>query len=477
MFARKSLVAAVLAATTSIMTGCSSLPQSSMSEIINESKVPVTGLEKGLIGGQKMKPIEYRPLSRTDYFKLVRLVESEPVPDIQIEPFTITNGSPYDAMRLLLEGTGLNVTMPSSVAIKTGVYTSYMEGSLESVVSRLADSINVFWYYKNGGFNLKESERFVFKMPPMISVQNAEAIKNSLERIGANDVALDTQFNTVVLTAKKNTLPAIERYVENVNLSSSLVVYDTWIWEVTLSEGYQTGIKWENFKLGDSNFSITGSGGFASDPATTKDLVGGLSYATPNLSLSMLMSFLEEHGELETLSHPKLSALSGTEAELSVGEKEDYLSELASTVSTTGDTTQSTATTKTLETGLSLKVRPNYEAGSVFTELQLKISDFIRFKDVVASGTTLSLPKTMDRELKTVTRIQPGEFFILGGVNLTRKSKDSAGVPLSKSNNLEIPVSRSEETEKSELVMVMRPRVVLFSEPPVQPEKEVGDES
>lgn len=462
----------LIASSVALLSGCAYIPDKFSPDysVMDNETVPDEVSRSSLDSDRNLPSIEYRKAGSDEYFKISRMDDNDPIPDVDVMWFSVNNASVYDTLRILLLDVGINLSMSHETANKTGMYMTHGKGSLPHLVEQIADASDLFYRHKNNTLSFRNKESFVFKIPPMLDEETREGVKLTLESLGAQGVSIDSRFNAVTFEATRNKLKAIEDYLKNVSKSGSVIIYDTWIWEVSLNESNRAGVKWEDFSYMKGNTAIDISGGGdIGDLDSATDLIGGIAHATENFSLNMLVSFLKKHGSLSTLSHPKISLMSGSNAKLEVGEEVKYVSELTSTVSTTGDTTQSSAETETLSTGLKLNIRGAFESESVYSKIGLEISDLLRFNEFTASGTVLSLPHTMIRKVETDTRMEPGEYFILGGVNMSRKQNDDTGTPsLFGKAGIGMPLSKADSMEKSELVIVMRPRVIVFDESPEQ---------
>lgn len=411
--------------------------------------------------------IEYRSPGQDHYFRVSRMEPTDPLPEVGIQVLSVNNASVYDSLRMLLLDLNINLSMSHTIANKTGMYMVHGEGTLPYIVEEIAKATNLFYTYKNNTLSFSERETFVFKIPPMLDEEAENDIINTLVSLGIDSSAIDTRFNTVTFQADRRQLKPARSYLESIAQAGSVIVFDTWIWEVALNKEHRSGVRWDELNIGSGNTSLNLSGGVLSSAESTANLLGAIAHTTDKLSVSGLVSFLKNHGTLSTLSQPKISLISGSSAKMEVGEEVKYVSELTSTVSSSGDTTQSSATTETLSTGLKLDIYGAFEQDTVFSKIGLDISDLLRFNEFTASGTVLSLPHTVIRKVETDTRIKPGEYFILGGVNMSRKQNDDSSTPgLFGMDWLTLPFSKSKATTKSELVIVMRPRVIVFAEAP-----------
>lgn len=476
--------AVALAVSMAALSGCASLPgeleyEGDLHSIQVKADVPDEVKAANLKQSWALPPIEYKPTGSDDYFKVSRMEKSDPIPDVGIQVLSVNNASVYDSLRMLLLDLNINLSMSYNVANKTGMYMAHGEGSLPYIVDEIARAANLFYSYRNNTLSFSEEETFVFKVPPMLNDEAEQDIIDTLVSMGIQSSAIDSRYNTITFRASRNDLKAVESYLYSISEAGSVVVFDTWIWEVSLNKDNRSGVRWDNLQVGDADATISLTGGSVASGEAVADLVGAITKTTDNLSLTALVRFLESHGNLATLSQPRISLISGSTATMEVGEELKYVSELTSTVSTSGDTTQSSATTETLSTGLKLSIFGAFEKESVFSKIKIEVSDLLRFNEFTASGTVLSLPHTVIRKIQTDTRIEPGKYFILGGVNMTREQNDNSESPgLFGISWLKMPLSKDESINKSELIIVMRPRVIVFNEKPkslLDPVKDVTE--
>ena len=95
-----------------------------------------------------------------------------------------------------------------------------------------------------------------------------------------------------------------------------------------------------------------------------------------------------------------------------------------------------------------------FQEGTIATDLELKISDLVKFDITQTFGTTLKAPWITKKEMKTIVRARPGDLILLGGMGNTKQSDDrSGGVG---------GLAKKSEASRSEIVLAMRPRLVRF---------------
>jgi hypothetical protein len=80
---------------------------------------------------------------------------------------------------------------------------------------------------------------------------------------------------------------------------------------------------------------------------------------------------------------------------------------------------------------------------------------------VTMAGTTIELPKTSSSEVNTLVRSRPNDVILLAGIQIQRSNNDTLGLP-GPGGRLVLPTRSEKSVERSELVIVLRPRVKRF---------------
>jgi len=388
--------------------------------------------------------------------------DSDPLPDIKIKGLSFANASPYDVMRVVLAGTDISFTIRNEAAnssvMRHSVSAVNMSGKLSRVLDQLSDSVGFYWTYKNGVIDVTPDNQFIANLPPSNDV--FESLPFMLKTLGATDIFLDKTSRTVAYRATKVAQRKVSSYLDHIRKTRSLIVYDTFIWEVILSDASNMGIQWNKFNaskvMPSSQFALTTSGGQANNAAA----IGlGVVYNTSAFALDLLAQFLQSQGTLQNISQPKLMMINGGTAQFRNGVTTNYVSQVGST--TNGAATTTSVTTASVLSGIDLKISGDIFDGTVNTQVQLALNDLQAFNQFTALGTDLKLPQTANREISTVIRSRPRDTIMIAGINIARSQNDAAGLPGS-GGMIAAATSRVKSAERSELVIVMRPRVIKF---------------
>ncbi|CAH0541583.1 Type 3 secretion system secretin [Vibrio marisflavi CECT 7928] len=247
------------------------------------------------------------------------------------------------------------------------------------------------------------------------------------------------------------------------------VILEAKIIEVTLSDGYQQGINWSNLSLGDGKVVIERLG---ASTLPGLDDIGTLLNGQTNITVSDgtfsgVLSFMQTQGDVNVLSSPRVTAANNQKAVIKVGTDEYFVTDVSSVVYSGTDT----ETTFDIEltpffSGISLDVTPQIdEQGNVILHVHpavIEVED--QDKSITYGSDTITLPLALSsvRESDSVIRAQDGDVVVIGGLMKTNVSNEVSKIPflgdLPGLGHLFRNVS--EYTQKTELVILLKPTVV-----------------
>ncbi len=249
------------------------------------------------------------------------------------------------------------------------------------------------------------------------------------------------------------------------------VILEAKILEVTLSDGYQQGINWSNMSFGNGKVVIDRIGA-ATSTLPGLDTIGTLLSGQTNITVSdgsfqSVLSFMSTQGDLNVLSSPRVTAANNQKAVIKVGSDEYYVTDLTSVVGS-GDNTQAAPNVELTPffSGISLDVTPQIDdKGNVLLHVHPSVIEVEQQdKEITYNDSTFTLPlaRSSIRESDSVIRAQDGDVVVIGGLMKTDTTKKVSKVPFLG----DIPAlghlfrNTSELTEKTELVILLKPTVV-----------------
>ncbi|HUK04921.1 MAG TPA: secretin N-terminal domain-containing protein, partial [Burkholderiales bacterium] len=331
------------------------------------------------------------------------------------------------------------------------------------------------------------------------------------------NVVLSPQSGVIVVRALPSELRSVEQYLRAMRISiERQVMLEAKIIDVTLNEGYQSGINWAAFPNrqtsvgqvspgtllqrsgGDTGtFQATGSSNVG-QTASSSVGPGGLSVPDPTLaaftgaslinravaggsvvglvlqsaSFAALLNFLETQGKVQVLSSPRVSTLNNQKAVLKVGTDEFFVTNIqsATTIATaTGVNTGTPVPTVTVQpffSGIVLDVTPQIdENGQIILHIHPSVSQVTtdtKQIDLGAAGQLrLPLAKSDVNETDTIVRVSDGNVVALGGLMKLELSDSRGGLPGVGDN----PVGNffrntDKQLVKKEMVVLLKPTII-----------------
>ena len=176
---------------------------------------------------------------------------------------------------------------------------------------------------------------------------------------------------------------------------------------------------------------------------------------TENFYISL--DALETNNIIDVTSTPKLSALNGHEATITVGETQYYQQETVQiTPNISGGSTLSNRTWQSVNANLTVTIKPFVSAdGYVTLEISVQQDDF------TPRAAPDAPPGNSTQTFQSLIRVKNGEMILMGGLEKDAKSESGRGTPLLS----RIPVikwffsSKSKEKEKSKLHIFIKPTI------------------
>lgn len=327
-------------------------------------------------------------------------------------------------------------------------------------------------------------------------------LKTSLQAIVGNkegrSVVVSPQSGIVVVRAMWDEMRNVQHFLKAAQLSVDReVILEAKILEVQLNDGYQSGVNWAAFHLGENsgfsggiispgttlhtfpsslsgNGSAVGSSPLTSTPGSSITSSGGplfgLAFQTSNFA--SLLSFLETQGTVHVLSSPRIATLNNQKAVLKVGTDEFFVTNVSTTTGVTGvnGTTAPTAsvTVQPFFSGVALDVTPQIDKeGNVILHVHPSVSNVTQQTKQIDLGSavgTFNLPLASSSisETDSVVRGRDGQIFAIGGLMRQASTYDRSQVP----GSGDMPIlstllgNTNQLTQKRELVILLKPTVV-----------------
>jgi hypothetical protein len=385
--------------------------------------------------------------------------ETNPLPTEEIGPFELRSETLAGALQLILADYEIPMAFETNAAMTKTITVANLHGPLNSVVARVCSLADLYCAFEEGTLVIKDQQTFTVSVPPIggTNIDVLASLATGLQAITGKTPITDAGTRTIVYEATNRTAKMAEAYFQRIRANTALIVFQVYIWEVALSSGNSTGIDWSRItRFGKFKTGISFPGGVGAD--FTPISIGLPTEGGVNFGADNVIEFMTTYGAVKTISQPQVTVLSGAQATLRAADTVNYVSSLTRTIDN-GDESVSTET-DSVDTGFTLTIASAWDNATVYGTLSIKLQEFLEFDSFEAQGTTLKLPKTTERELSTQIRMRPGDSLLIAGLVRERDNLDKSGpgfkAPI-------IPTSRTAATSNTELVFLLKPKVIVYT--------------
>ncbi|MFQ5862839.1 MAG: secretin and TonB N-terminal domain-containing protein [Candidatus Brocadiales bacterium] len=249
--------------------------------------------------------------------------------------------------------------------------------------------------------------------------------------------------------------------------------------EVTLDDEYNYGINWDmvfnlrgkNRPGGDTALAQGGTAArsLVSGGVLVRDIAnfGDFSQFTIGTGdLQLVIDALNEQGEVNVISSPKVSTLNNQTAIIRASTEETFFSTETTFIETSPGvrTPQTTITKDRRDIGVTLDVTPQISSSGVITmNIHPAVTELAGTREFTSGDQKATAPVLTVRETDTVVRVGDGETIVIGGLMKDKKTVTEQRFPLF----WRIPgvgkifSSKKEEIDKTDLAIFLTPTVLL----------------
>lgn len=412
------------------------------------------------------------------------VTEDDSFPSEMVGPFELRGETLAGALQLILADYDISLAFETEQGLTRRITVANLRGDLGKVVHQVCSLANLYCSYEDGTVVVKDTQTFTVTLPPIGSDDEDEFLDDVAEGLGAilnpggagaagQEPIVDPTTRTIVYSATQRTADIASRYFQRLRANTAMIVFETYIWEVSLNSGNSMGVDW--FKLAQfSKFNT----GIAVDGSVGADFTNPISIGLPTASGEFdgetgdLLEFLSQFGAVKTISQPQITVLSGSEAELRVADTQNYVSQIATTLSEGQATTS--VNTDSVDTGFTLTIGSTWDKATVYANVDIELTDVKQIDNFAFSDTSsdptdptaestqtrIQLPQTSERQLSTQIRVRPGDSVLIAGLVRENDNFNERGIGVMEPI---LPDSRTAQAENLELVILLRPRVVVYT--------------
>lgn len=432
---------------------------------------PVTAEERQQAVNERPDSVMYLPLG-ADVLVPTRIA-GDKLPSEVVGPFELRSETLAGALQLILADYDVSIAFETEKGLTNKVTVANLKGPLYQVVNRVCSLADLYCSYEEETLVVKDMQTFAVTLPPLADADGGgnfigDVIQGLSAVLGGNGTTpvSDPTTRTIIYSATQRTSKLAENYFQRLRANTAMIVFETYIWEVSLNAGNSAGVDWDQIRsFGDFNTSIDFSGSVAAD-FTNPVSIGLPTTKALGANPAKLLEFLSQFGAVKTISQPQITVLSGSEAELRVADTQNYVSEVSSTIS--GDNTTTSVSTDSVDSGFTLTIGSSWDKSTVYSNVNINLTNVVTIDDFAfdtddgGGQTTIQLPQTTERELATQIRVRPGDSVLIAGLVREVDNFSSRGPGFMQPV---LPDSRTAKTENLELVILLRPRVIVYTSP------------
>ncbi len=284
-------------------------------------------------------------------------------------------------------------------------------------------------------------------------------------------VMTNPQAGLVVVKALPHELHSVKDFLQKSELSvKRQVVLETKILEVRLNDGFQAGINWGaisgQLSLSQSNSSNSSLSDIIFDNGGGVESLISTVLDVPDIT--KLLFLLEEQGNVQVLSSPRISTVNNQKAVIRVGSDEFFVTGLSNSTTSSASSIVNTPEVEldSFFSGIALDVTPQIsEEGEVILHVHPMVTTVTdQIKEIDIAGSAFSLPLALRdvRESDSIVKARSGQVVVLGGL----MQETTSDVDTKRAFLGDIPVvnllfkAKQKTTVKTELVILMQPIVV-----------------
>lgn len=371
--------------------------------------------------------IPYRPVKK--YFQNNISIDS-----LKRISCNINNGNCQDIIIDIFERMHINYHFITPVTKQISIFLNNID--LYSFLKTLLVGTNFSWNEQGGifFFGVFDLEKSLISSR-IISMQNrsVDKIQDRIPDMLKSNLHIQTfaEMNAIIVSGDQKHINDIEFFIKSLDTKVPLVTIDVIIVETKKSVNNDSGI---SMGVGDSPAVTKGvlspGADFTLNATDLNNLIKGINgFGTINLgkvlpNFYMNLKFLEETGNIELQSTPKLSTLSGNEASLKSGETKYYKEVQSSLYGAQNPVESKSYIWKNVEANLSLKIIPFVSKDSSITlNIELEQSEFTPRTDAEAP------PGLTTRSFKSIISVKSNDVVLLGGIERNASEKSSEGLP------------------------------------------------
>jgi MSHA type pilus biogenesis protein MshL len=293
-----------------------------------------------------------------------------------------------------------------------------------------------------------------------------EELGRILTEKGRAGLAINKTAGLIQVTDRPSALRNVDRYLATLGTTvQRQVEIEAKLYDVTLSDQFQLGLDWQQIiKSHGGELQLAGSPTVTSPAGGVQLRENAFSMIFSNQNTSVILTALQEQGDVSVISQPRLRTLNNQTALIKVGTDTPFFSQniffLPSTSPTAAATLVQQDEYQLITIGTILAITPQIAAsGSITLDISPVITSLV---DTKIGPNRTTAPVIDIKQASTLVRVNDGETVILGGLIQTATAKTLRKIPVVG----DIPVlgklfqGKFDAKQKRELVIFLTPKII-----------------
>jgi type IV pilus assembly protein PilQ len=278
-------------------------------------------------------------------------------------------------------------------------------------------------------------------------------------------VSVDIELNSFIVSGPSQHIERFKKFIAYIDKPVPVILIEVMLLEVNKTATVETGISWGIGKEpATTQGNIYPTTDLTLGATTVNRIIGGfngfgswnLGQVVPNFFAKI--KAMETNGDIKIRSAPKLSALNGHRANLSIGETTYYAVTQRDIIGSQNPQTSTITNFYPIDAEFAISIKPLVSGdGQITLEINVIQSNF-NGKQVAENAP----PGVNSREFNSIIRVKDQDMVILGGLEEKIKNDTGSGVPLL----ARIPIikwlfsNRKREDTKKKLTVLIKPTII-----------------
>jgi len=364
-------------------------------------------------------------------------------------------------------------------------FTSY-QGTLGNLLDILRRANAIISQQRGDFIYLGTLARYSVDLPQDTGIM--ETIASEIGALGGEDVVQSVTSGQVIYKAQPDVHDSlIGPFLDRVSDNLAMVTIQVAVVSLALNDSTSQGFDWNAFRLGVTTVNQGGAsgneGGVEGGTGGGVPSLGSVIDASANafsigrtaegtlfgkaatFTIGGALNFLSTFGDTQITQNVELRTVSGQEVVLRSGQEVPYVSGVTNTINE--GTSTGSVQTETIQTGLTLTMRPFFDSatGLVTLNLNLEQRQILQFVELSAGDGvgTITQPLTQDQNLTDLIRTPVGQTIVVGGVQNENISRTMTQPSVIRSTELGDALgSENRNVSRNAFFIVARPTVTIF---------------